>query len=242
MYDPALNTWTTKAAFPSTPRRLPVAFVIGANAFVGTGDDGTFKNDFYKYDATANSWSTVASFGGTPRYGATCFVIGTDAYVGTGYDNTLSNRKDFWKYNFISNSWSAIKDFSGTARSNAVGFGIGNFGYVGTGYDSLTTRDFWVYDPLSNGVEEFNRFLSSVKVYPNPMISNATLSFDPESLNAFNKISFVMYDISGREVKNVDRIESAETQIARGYLNRGIYIYKFLGDGKLLYSGKIILE
>ena len=242
MYDPALNTWTAKAVFPGTPRRLPVAFVIGTNAFVGTGDDGTFKNDLYKYDAAGNSWTAIAPFGGTPRYGATCFVIGTDAYVGTGYDNTLSNRKDFWKYNSLTNGWSAIKDFSGTARSNAIGFSIGNLGYVGTGYDSLTTKDFWEYDPLSNGVEEFNKFLSSVKIFPDPMLDNATISFDPESLNAFNKISFSLYDINGREVKNIDRLLSSETQIGRDGLSSGIYIYKFMGDDKLLCSGKIILN
>lgn len=242
MYDPSLNSWTAKAAYPGTARRLPVAFVIGTNAFVGTGDDGTFKNDFYKYDATGNTWMVIAPFAGTPRYGATCFVIGNDAYVGTGYDNTLSNRKDFWKYNSLTNIWSAIKDFSGTARSNAVGFAIGNFGYVGTGYDSLTTKDFWVYDPASTGVKEFNTFLSSVKIFPNPMIGNATLAFDPESLNAFNKISFRMYDINGHEVKCIDRLLSSETQIGRDGLSSGIYIYKLIGDDEQLCSGKIILN
>lgn len=122
------------------------------------------------------------------------------------------------------NTWSGIKDFSGTARSNAVGFAIGNFGYVGTGYDSLTTKDFWVYDPASTGVEGLNTFLSSVKIFPTPMINNATLAFNPASLNAFNKISFRMYDINGREVKCIDRLLSSETQIGRDGLSSGIYI------------------
>jgi hypothetical protein len=242
MYDPGTNSWTSKAAYPGTARRLPVAFVIGTKAFVGTGDDGTFKSDFFKYDATSNAWFTVAPFAGTPRYGACCFVIGTDAYMGTGYDNTLSNRKDFWKYNSLTNTWSTVKDFSGTARSNAVGFAIGSFGYVGTGYDSLTTKDFWLFDPNSNGVEELNKFKYSVNIFPNPMVDNATISFDPESLNAFNKISFIMYDINGREVKHIDRIESSETQIGRDYLGNGIYIYQFIGDNIPLASGKMILE
>ncbi len=242
MYNVSSNTWTSKAAYPGTPRRLPVAFTIGSKAYVGTGDDGAFKGDFFKYDATANAWFTVAVYGGTPRYGATCFVIGTDAYVGTGYDNTLSNRKDFWKYNSLTNVWSNVKDFSGTARSNAVGFTIGSFGYVGTGYDSLTTKDFWVFEPNSNGIEEMNKFKSSVKIYPNPIVENATISFNPDCLNAFGKISFTLYDINGREVINIEELTSAETLLTRGYLGNGIYIYKFVGDGELLTTGKVVLQ
>lgn len=242
MYDPATNTWTAKTAYPGTARRLPVAFTIGTKAYVGTGDDGAFKGDFFKYDAVANAWFTVAPFGGTPRYGATCFVLGTDAYVGTGYDNTLSNRKDFWKYNSLTNIWSSVQDFSGTARSNAVGFAIGSLGYVATGYDSLPTKDLWVYDPASNGIEEMNKFRSSVKIYPNPVKDNATISFDPESLNAFGTISFTLYDISGKEVLRKDRFTSSETKISRDDIRNGIYIYKFTGDNNILASGKIILQ
>lgn len=242
MYNASSNSWTVKSPYPGTPRRLPVAFSIGTKAYVGTGDDGISKGDFFKYDATANAWFTVAAYGGTPRYGATCFVIGNDAYVGTGYDNTLSNRKDFWKYNSLTNVWSVIKDFSGTARSNAVGFTIGSYGYVATGYDSLTTKDLWVYDPLSNGVEEMDKFQSSVKIYPNPIVDNATISFDPASLNAFGKISFTLYDINGKEVKYIEQLTSSETQLTRGYLGNGIYIYKFVGDNNFLASGKIILQ
>lgn len=242
MYNVASNTWTAKASYPGTPRRLPVAFTIGTKAYVGTGDDGVFKGDFFKYDAVANAWFTVAPFGGTPRYSATCFVLGTDAYVGTGYDNTLSNRKDFWKYNSLTNVWSPVQDFAGTARSNAVGFTIGSYGYVGTGYDSLTTKDFWVYDPNSNGIEEMNKFKSSVKIYPNPIIENATIAFDENCLNAFAKISFLLFDINGREVKYIEQLTASQTQIERGDLRSGIYVYKFVGDNNLLASGKLVLQ
>lgn len=242
MYNVASNTWTVKAPYPGTARRLPVAFTIGTKAYVGTGDDGAFKGDFFKYDATANAWFSVAPFGGTPRYGAACFVLGTDAYVGTGYDNTLSNRKDFWKYNSLTNVWSAVTNFGGTARSNAVGFSIGGFGYIATGYDSLTTKDLWVFDPNSNGIEEMDKFKSSVKIYPNPIVEQATISFNPECLNAFEKISFTLYDVNGREVKFIKELNTSETTINRDDLRSGIYIYKFVGNDHLLASGKVVLQ
>lgn len=242
MYDPLTNLWTSKAAFPGTARRLPVAFVVGVNAYVGTGDDGTFKNDFFMYSTSSNAWSVMPAFAGTPRYGACAFVIGTDGYVGTGYDNTLSNTKTFYKYSTSTSAWTPVKDFSGTARSNAVGFAIGSFGYLATGYDSLTTKDLWMYDPLSNGMEEMDKFKTSVKLYPNPMTDYFNISFDATSLNAFGKISFSLYDIHGREVKNIKQFENSEYRIDRENLASGIYVYRFIGDRRVLADGKIIVQ
>ncbi|MCE3278148.1 MAG: type sorting protein [Bacteroidetes bacterium] len=242
MYDPSLNSWTAKTSFPGTPRRLPVAFVINNIAYVGTGDDGAFKKDFYKYDGTANSWTAISDFGGTPRYGATAFIISTDGYVGTGYDNTLSNRKDFWKYNSILNTWIAITDFAGSPRSNAVAFAIGSYGYVATGYDSLPRNDLWRYDPVSNGMIELDKLRASVKVYPNPMLDHSTVKFDSESLNAFARISFIIYDINGREMKHITQIENAEFNIDRDQMSAGIYIYKLMADGKTVSAGKIVVQ
>jgi len=242
MYDPSTNLWTAKAAFPGTARRLPVAFAVGVNAYVGTGDDGVFKGDFFKYSTSSNAWSALPAFAGTPRYGACAFVIGTDGYVGTGYDNTLSNTKTFYKFSTTTNLWSPVKDFSGTARSNAVGFALSGWGYIATGYDSLTTLDLWMYDPLSNGIEETDNFISSVKLYPNPMTEYLNISFDEASLNAFGKISFALYDIHGREVKKIKQFENSEYRIDRGDLANGIYVYRFDADGSLLKAGKIIIQ
>jgi N-acetylneuraminic acid mutarotase len=242
MFDPAANTWTAKASFPGTPRRLAVAFTINNWAYVGTGDDGAFKKDFYKYVPTANSWSPVADFGGTPRYGAAAFIIAADGFVGTGYDNTLTNRKDFWKYNTSNNTWTPITDFAGTARSNAVGFTVGGFGYVGTGYDSLPEKDFWKYDPLSNGIEEIQKLRSSVRLYPNPMQYSSHLEFDPESLKAFVNISFHLYDINGKKIRTIDHIHTSSFEIERMNMSKGMYVYKFIADDRLISSGKLMVE
>jgi N-acetylneuraminic acid mutarotase len=242
MYDPATNSWTSKTAFPGTARRLPVAFVIANMAYVGTGDDGAFKKDFYKYDASANSWSPIANYGGTARYGATAFTIGTDGFAGTGYDNTLSNRKDFWKYNSLLNTWTAITDFAGSARSNAVSFAIGSYGYLATGYDSLPEKDLWRYDPLSNGVIELDKLRSSLNVYPNPMQSTSTVSFNAASLEAFSRISFVLYDINGRQLRNIEQLHSSEFTIERNDLASGMYIYRLVADGKMAASGKLMIQ
>ena len=87
-----------------------------------------------------------------------------------------------------------------------------------------------------------DKFKSSLKIYPNPMVDHATVSFDPSSLNAFEKISFILYDINGRKVKSIDRIISSETAINRDELENGIYIFQFIGDNNRLASGKIIVQ
>jgi hypothetical protein len=46
------------------------------------------------------------------------------------------------------NTWTQKTDFGGTARDGAVGFSIGSKGYIGTG--SLSTKDFWEYDPVAD--------------------------------------------------------------------------------------------
>jgi N-acetylneuraminic acid mutarotase len=242
MYDPATNAWTSKAAFPGTARRLPVAFVISNIAYVGTGDDGAFKKDFYKYTASTNTWSPVANFGGSPRYGAAAFIIGTDGYVGTGYDNSLSNKRDFWKYNSLLNTWTAITDFAGTPRSNAVAFAIGSYGYLATGYDSLPRNDVWRYDPVSNGFDEIEKLGSSLKVYPNPMHESSTITFNSESLNAFADISFYLFDISGKMIREERRLSTAELKIEREGLQPGVYVYRLVADKRNVASGKLIVQ
>lgn len=242
MYDPIANAWISKAAFAGSARRLPVAFVINNFAYVGTGDDGTFKKDFFQYNPVSDVWLIISDFAGTPRYGAAAFVINAEGYVGTGYDNTLINRKDFWRYTPISNTWNPIIDFAGTARSNAVAFSIGSYGYLGTGYDSLPEKDFWRYDPLSNGIDELNKFRSSINLYPNPMSSSATVSFDASSVNSFNNISFKMFSIDGKMVKQVDNIRTSEFKIERGELGNGLYLYNIMADNYSITSGKLIIQ
>ena len=51
------NSWAQKADLPATGRKGAVAFSIGSKGYVGLGDDGTFKKDFYEYDPVTNTWT-----------------------------------------------------------------------------------------------------------------------------------------------------------------------------------------
>ncbi|HIP36477.1 MAG TPA: T9SS type A sorting domain-containing protein [Crocinitomix sp.] len=150
-YDPISNTWTQKASFIGSSRRLAVCFEINGIAYVGTGQDANgFTKDFYKYDASTNSWTQIADFGGSARKGAVGFSMGNQGYVGTGDEGILVN--DFWQYNPSTDTWTEKASFPGSARSGASGWGIFPTAFIACGYDNSFNykKDVWEYNYFSN--------------------------------------------------------------------------------------------
>ena len=147
------GNWTIGAKLTGPARSEAVSFVIGDDAYVGTGWDGlkTHYNDFWKYDPATSSWSQVASMpSGTERNSAIGFSANGKGYVGTGFDGT-NYLSDFYQYDPSSDSWTKKADFAGSPRYEAVAFSVGNLGYVGTGYDgNKAQNDFYQYDPSSD--------------------------------------------------------------------------------------------
>ncbi len=160
-YNFANLNWVSKPTFNGAQRQNAVGFSIGSKGFVGTGNDGASKNDFWYFDAVLNSWTQVANFPGTARQNAVGFSIGNDGYVGTGNDGGLKN--DFWRYNSATNTWSQVANFPGTARQNAVGFSIGTDGYVGTGNDGGLKNDFWRYNSATNTWSQVANFAGTAR-------------------------------------------------------------------------------
>jgi N-acetylneuraminic acid mutarotase len=232
-YNPATNLWTQKANFTGTARRLAVAFVINNIAYVGTGDDGVFKGDFYAYDPAANTWSTKAPFGGTPRYGSVGFAVNGKGYIGFGYDNTLSNRKDFWEYDPTGNTWTAMNNFPGTARANAVAVTCpNNRVYMGLGYDSLYRDDWWEFDPTTNGINENSISENAIRIYPNPMQEQSTVSLETNLISGNETITVSVFDLNGKLVHSEKQKAATTISIERGNLHNGMYLVQIAIEGK----------
>lgn len=172
------GTWTLKTNFGGTNRTRAVGFNIGGKGYIGTGFDGSYKDDFWEYDPTTDVWTQMANFPGGVRADAAGFSVLGKGYIGTGYDGTL--KQDFWEYDQLTNTWTQRPDFPGGPRMNAVGverYSIA--GYIGTGRNaSGLTRDFWKYDPTSaswqqqadvygyvNGVENAVAFADNRFIY-----------------------------------------------------------------------------
>jgi N-acetylneuraminic acid mutarotase len=150
------SQWLQKNDFGGTSRWGAVSFSIGTKAYVGLGNDGNNRNDFWAYDQVTGMWSAIAPFPGAGRYQAVAFSIGNKGYVGTGASGLafpytpLYN--DFYEYDPSNNQWTPLAPFPGTARFGAVGFSIGNKGYIGTGFDAVNyfRDDFYEYDTTNN--------------------------------------------------------------------------------------------
>ena len=208
---------------------------MGGQGYLGTGDDGSFTNDFWQYEPLTDTWSQKANFAGTSRYGATGFGIFPNAYLGTGYDNTLNYTNDFWEYNYFNDSWVQVADFIGTPRANATSFAIGDRGFLGTGYDGQTLDDFYEYTPILSVKSQFQ---AKSKVYPNPVKNELNIHLS----NSTELDELILYSLSGKiifqETKTVsnNRIRTNVTS-----LSPGMYLYSAKEKGRIVAHGKFMI-
>lgn len=152
-YDPVLDTWTTKAAYPGNGTKNSTAFVIGSTAYVGLGNVSgtTFSTDFWAYDPVGDSWSARATFPGAARGGASAFVVNGRAYV-CGGTSAGGQYAEVYSYNPAANTWSSVTTLPTGTRGFTAAFAIGNFGYVYGGYVGFgnETNQLHRYDPAAN--------------------------------------------------------------------------------------------
>lgn len=153
-YNPATNTWTSKAPYPgnfSSGIYYATGFALLGKGYVCCGKEGAsmYSNELWEYTPGTNTWLQKTSFPGGVRYGGVAFVIGNYAYYGTGTDENIFN-SDFYKYNPSTNTWTAIASFPGSGRFSCSSFTLNNQGYIVFGSDGGYKDELWMYDPLSN--------------------------------------------------------------------------------------------
>lgn len=148
---PVGQMWQKKSDFLGSPRYNAVAFSIGDFGYVGTGYDGNYLKDFYRYDPASDSWEQIVSLRGSKREDAVAFVIDNKAYVGTGRSNGVYEF-DFWEYDPQLDNWNEKleldeeSDYS-IIRHGAVAFALDGLGYVATGSSGSLLGSIWQYDP-----------------------------------------------------------------------------------------------
>lgn len=80
--------------------------------------------------------------------------------------------------------------------------------------------------------------LSEVKVFPNPATQQAVISV-PASVQEFD---FELFDMLGRQVRNINGFRNNELLIDRKQLEAGIYIYKITDKEGNITTGKVIFR
>ena len=143
-YDPLTNSWALKANFGGTSRYGASAFTVGGKGYVGTGYDGTLKNDLWEYDPSADTWAAKAFYTFPCLFG-TAFSIAGYGYLGTG----ISGNQSISRYDPVANTWTPEPIYPGTGFYALVGFSIGGKGFIGSGDDGPHTQpvDLWQFDP-----------------------------------------------------------------------------------------------
>jgi len=106
MYDPSADGWLQKRKitnvtdssfddkYTTIARYNGVAFVMGAKAYLATGESGNIITNTWEYDPSNDTWLEKTPFEGTARTGAVAFTLndnGTDrGFVLTGRSGSLS--------------------------------------------------------------------------------------------------------------------------------------------------------
>jgi small nuclear ribonucleoprotein (snRNP)-like protein len=143
-YDPATNSWSTKATMPTPRSGIGVGVVNGVLYAVGGYTSGNFgiitTGTVEAYDPATNSWSTKASMP-TPRREPRVGVINGSLYAVDRYYGTLE------AYDPAANSWTTKAPLPTLGSGvdvgvvNGVLYAVGGYGNNGYLYDPAT--DTW---------------------------------------------------------------------------------------------------
>ncbi len=149
-YDPATNTWTTKAPMPTTRRNFAVGAVNGIlYAVGGISNGGGIIATVEAYDPATNTWSTKAPMP-TARYNFGVGVVNGILYAvgGANYSVYLATVE---AYNPATDAWTTVAPMSTGRSGHAVGVVNGIIYAVG-GYNGVTptTDSSEAYNPVTN--------------------------------------------------------------------------------------------
>ncbi len=144
--------------------------------------------------------------------------------IGAQYNNSPSSTTDYRR--FFGGEVDEIGVYN-RALSEAEIQNIYNAGSDGKCRDALSIED--------NLLSE-----NQIKIYPNPVKNTFTLDISKSMILASGNLKLQIFDLSGRLVKQVDKIKTFKRNIDINNLNSGIYLYQLSGNGNDIASGKII--
>lgn len=101
MYDPATNTWSTRASLPSARSHIMASTFIRSGKIIVAGGEGTGRAKLSKvdqYDPLTNTWQSLTSLP-SPRFSGVGDLIGTRLYFSTGMGTTFE--KTSWIGDFV---------------------------------------------------------------------------------------------------------------------------------------------
>ncbi|MFE7393760.1 carboxypeptidase regulatory-like domain-containing protein [Streptomyces sp. NPDC057582] len=149
VYDPASNSWSTKASSPK-PYAGSGSAVLGGKLYVVGGCTSTCgTTDVTVYDPSSDSWSQIASYP-EPIAWQSCGGIGGKLYCAGGNGGS-SSTKHAYVYDPGADSWSPIADMPADLWGSAYGVGSGKL-VISSGVvnnSSAITNQGFAFDPAA---------------------------------------------------------------------------------------------
>ncbi len=154
MYDPSLNSWSSKANVPLATFRSAGISCNGKGYVIGGADNLSLYNAVYEYNPLTDSWTAKTSFPGNPnssggREAGTGTSVNNKIYFGLGKDDSFF-QNDWWEFNPLTNAWTRKADFPISGRTGAWSFAMYNNPVVGMGSDGSFADDTWWFNVNTN--------------------------------------------------------------------------------------------
>lgn len=81
-----------------------------------------------------------------------------------------------------------------------------------------------------------------VRVYPNPVVTEATIRISDNIDLYKSNVSFTVYNIVGKEILKLSNIKQAEINFNSEKLSSGMYIYQLKVDQRTQATGKFTVK
>lgn len=81
-----------------------------------------------------------------------------------------------------------------------------------------------------------------VKVYPNPITSEAIIKLGDNIDKENHKVSITFYNVVGKEILKLSNIRESEVRFNRDNFVSGIYFYQLRIDDRTLYTGRVTVK
>ncbi|MGG0939846.1 kelch repeat-containing protein [Brevibacillus centrosporus] len=147
MYDPALDTWTSKATHPVNGGAYGLSYdTVNGKIYSIGGWTTTAITSVYAYDPVANTWSAAKTPPAYERFGHVSGVIDGKIYTAGGYNGTVQQAYTL-VYDPALDTWTTKATMPAGAYDAAGAVANGKLYHIG-GNGSTTT--VYEYDPIAN--------------------------------------------------------------------------------------------
>ncbi|MCZ2393904.1 MAG: T9SS type A sorting domain-containing protein [Chitinophagales bacterium] len=81
-----------------------------------------------------------------------------------------------------------------------------------------------------------------IKVYPNPISTEAIIKLSDAIDKDNHKVSVTFYNVVGKEILKISNIKESEIRFNRENFVSGMYIYQLRIDDRTQYTGRITVK